>query len=251
MGARHALKLVNGSQGNFRYTDANGNPIGLTIASEQPVYVQGNYNADNNDATNWGGYTHLSSAVVADAVTLLSNAFDDRYSYEYPVSGPGGTPRTAAETYFRVAIAAGKNKPFFVPGNWGSGNGDTGTDGGVHNFIRYLEDWGATNVTLSWIAGEHVLREIRERNLRQLVRVFAARTRLLIRYGLPESEPAAARNAETDQIWTTCRLIRTLRRVPTDYSKTQSPRSPAGFSFSSALFCLSNCDVPRNLACGP
>ncbi len=144
MGARHALKLVNGSQGNFRYTDANGNPIGLTIASEQPVYVQGNYNADNNDATNWGGYTHLSSAVVADAVTLLSNAFDDRYSYEYPVSGPGGTPRTAAETYFRVAIAAGKNKPFFVPGNWGSSNGDTGTDGGVHNFIRYLEDWGAT-----------------------------------------------------------------------------------------------------------
>ena len=80
MGARHALKIVNGSQGHFRYTDANGNPIGLTIASEQPVYVQGNYNADNNDATNWGGYTHLSSAVVADAVTLLSNAFDDRYS---------------------------------------------------------------------------------------------------------------------------------------------------------------------------
>jgi hypothetical protein len=141
MGARHALKIVNGSQGHFRYTDANGNPIGLTIASEQPVYVQGNYNADNNDATNWGGYTHLSSAVIADAVTLLSNVFDDRYSLEYPSTGPSG-PRNAVTTYFRVAIAAGKNKPFFVPGNWGSGNGDTGTDGGVHNFIRYLENWG-------------------------------------------------------------------------------------------------------------
>ena len=104
MGARHALKIVNGSQGHFRYTDANGNPIGLTIASEQPVYVQGNYNADNNDATNWGGYTHLSSAVVADAVTLLSNAFDDRYSLEYPSTGPSDR-RNAATTYFRVAIA--------------------------------------------------------------------------------------------------------------------------------------------------
>ena len=97
-GARHALKLVNGSKGNFRYNDANGNPIGLTIASERQVYVQGNYNADNNDGTNWANYQHLSTAVIADAVTLLSNAFDDRYSLEYPTSGPGGTPRTATET---------------------------------------------------------------------------------------------------------------------------------------------------------
>ncbi len=142
MGARHALKIVNGSSGHLP-VDSGGNPVGITIASEQPVYLQGNYNADSNNGTNWNAaaYTHSSAAVIADAVTLLSNSFDDRYSLLYPLSIPG--VRTAAvDTYFRVAIAAGKNKPFFQPTGAAV---DYGTDGGVHNFIRYLENWG--NVT--------------------------------------------------------------------------------------------------------
>ena len=141
-GTRHALKIVNGSS-NHLPVDSNGNPVGITIASEQPVYLQGNYNADSTNGKNWGAaaYKHSSAAVIADAVTLLSNSFDDRYSLLYPLSIPG--VRTAAvDTYFRVAIAAGKNKPFFQPAY---GAADYGTDGGVHNFIRYLENWG--NVT--------------------------------------------------------------------------------------------------------
>ena len=38
-----------------------------------------------------------------------------------------------------MAIAAGKNINFPRPA--GGGN-DFGTDGGVHNFLRYIEDWG-------------------------------------------------------------------------------------------------------------
>ncbi len=142
-GTRHALKIVNGSS-NHLPVDGNGNPIGITIASEQPVYLQGNYNADSTKGNNWGSttYTHSPAAVIADAVTLLSNSFDDRYSLLYPLSLP--SQRTAAvDTYFRVAMASGKNKPFYVP-SWAPA-ADYGTDGGVHNFIRYLENWG--NVT--------------------------------------------------------------------------------------------------------
>jgi hypothetical protein len=40
-------------------------------------------------------------------------------------------------SYYRMAIAAGKSVPFPQPA-WG-GN-DMGTDGGMHNFLRYLED---------------------------------------------------------------------------------------------------------------
>jgi len=139
-GARHALKLVDGSTGHLPM-DVNGNPQGITVASEQPVYVEGNYNADSTNGSNWtaSGYTHSAASVIADAVTLLSNSFDDRNTFFYD---PNSIPavRNASQTYFRLAIASGKNRPFFQPGAWAAG--DYGTDGGVHNFIRYLENWG-------------------------------------------------------------------------------------------------------------
>ena len=53
---RRALKIVNGGLGNL--------PNGLTIASENPVYVQGNYNAQ---ATNTLADPHVPAAIIADA----------------------------------------------------------------------------------------------------------------------------------------------------------------------------------------
>ena len=48
-GARHALKLVDGSLGNVPLrTDNTG---GFTVASENPVYIQGNYNSNAADPT--------------------------------------------------------------------------------------------------------------------------------------------------------------------------------------------------------
>ena len=38
-----------------------------------------------------------------------------------------------------MAVAAGKNVPFPQP-SWGAAQ-DFGTDGGLHNFLRYLENW--------------------------------------------------------------------------------------------------------------
>ncbi len=58
----------------------------------------------------------------------------DLESFTFPsVAGsrPGNT------SYYRVAIAAGKSIPFPQPA-WGGQ--DFGTDGGMHNFLRYLED---------------------------------------------------------------------------------------------------------------
>ncbi len=46
-----------------------------------------------------------------------------------------------------MAIAAGKSIPFPQPA-WGGQ--DMGTDGGMHNFLRYLEDRGANGSTVNY-----------------------------------------------------------------------------------------------------
>lgn len=121
---RRALKLVNGS-------NIVGNGInGLSIVSENPVYVQGNWNAA-------GSFTgaHAATAVMADAVTLLSNNWTDMISFTDPWS-PGNRNRASA-TWYRLAIISGKGMAFPQPSGTSA---DFGTDGGAHNFLRYLED---------------------------------------------------------------------------------------------------------------
>jgi hypothetical protein len=46
-------------------------------------------------------------------------------------------------TWYRFAVIAGKGKSFpYIGGLYQ----DYGTDGGVHNFLRYLENWGGQTV---------------------------------------------------------------------------------------------------------
>lgn len=148
-GARHVLRLVDGSLGNVPLrTDAAAtlaSPGGFTVASENPVYILGDYNSSPAD-TVWNTTPvdvagHSSASVIADAVTFLSNSWTDYESLgltgDKRVTTPGN--RNATTTRYRVAIAAGKNINFTRP-SWGGQ--DFGTDGGTHNFLRYLENWG-------------------------------------------------------------------------------------------------------------
>jgi len=131
-GARHALKLVNGALGNLpTKPDGSG---GFTVASENPVYVQANYNADS-----LGFGTGAAAAVIADAVTLLSNNWSDLNSFKNPTR-LAQNRRNAITTWYRFAVIAGKTLSFPRP-TWGSAE-DYGTDGGLHNFLRFLENWG-------------------------------------------------------------------------------------------------------------
>jgi Tfp pilus assembly protein PilX len=144
-GPRHAIRAVNGSLGHLPLKpDGTG---GTTIASENPVYVQGNYNANNTGfGTAFNGVNEAAAAVIADAVTLLSVSYSDLRSLQNPTNlgnRPGST------SYYRLAIAGGKNINFKAPqvigAPWTSSD-DYGTDGGVHNFLRYVENWsGATS----------------------------------------------------------------------------------------------------------
>ncbi|HLW88286.1 MAG TPA: hypothetical protein VKR57_07310 [Terriglobales bacterium] len=141
-GARHVLKLVDGTLGNLpvRPDLAFPNSGGFTVGSENPVYIFGNYNTNAGDPI-WAGkpdVPHAAAAVIADAVTALSNSWSDWESLNSPSSDG---PRNATTTYYRTAVASGKNINFSVQGlAWAVG--DFGTDGGLHNFLRLLENWG-------------------------------------------------------------------------------------------------------------
>jgi hypothetical protein len=124
---RRALKLVNGR--DIRATGVTG----LTVVAENPVYVQGDWNANPGGA---GGFDqpHAATAVIADALTLLSNNWNDVTALRNPYT-PSNRPR-AANTWYRLAVIGGKNMIFPRP----PGASVTfGTDGGTHAFLRYLE----------------------------------------------------------------------------------------------------------------
>ena len=141
-GARHVLKLIDAGLNLPTKPDGTG---GFTVASENPVYIQGNYNTNSSDPT-WTSSTasdptgHAAAAVIADAVTLLSNQWSELTSLNNPSDANSG-PRPAVTTYYRTAIAAGKNVNFPSPSFSTSTTYGFGTDGGLHNFLRFLEDW--------------------------------------------------------------------------------------------------------------
>jgi hypothetical protein len=159
---RRALRLVNGKLGNLpplssancTYSSLSSNYGGFTLAAENPIYVLGDYNADTslgsgnqfNDALS---RCHVPAAVIGDAVTVLSNSWSDTWtSTSWTSSGDGQSftnnlsGRAPSNTSYRMAVIAGKNVSFAHPSGWPVDLASTtGTDGGVHNFLRLLENW--------------------------------------------------------------------------------------------------------------
>jgi len=145
---RRALKVVNGAQaGSSTLTLLPANR-GLSIVSENPAYVQGNYNTST--AGNFGGALtdHRPSAIIADSLTMLSGNWNDIRSFRSPhdpqnASGGGGRP--GATTWYRLAVASGKGLSFQQPTAFACYQ-DFGTDGGAHNFLRFIENWGGSTL---------------------------------------------------------------------------------------------------------
>ena len=127
---RRALKLVNGGLGNIVLP-------GLTIVAENPVYVQGDWNA----APGFPALNESATSIVGDSLTLLSNNWNDVNSFANPYN-PGARVRPA-QSWYRFATIAGKNNWFPHPAL--EPTPDFGTDGGAHNFLHMLESGGTVN----------------------------------------------------------------------------------------------------------
>jgi hypothetical protein len=111
---------------------------GLTVASANPVYIQGDYNTGGSPPSNSGnysqpqvtGYTRAPCAVVGDAVNILSNAWNDSNSTASLSS------RVASNTTINTAIISG-----IVP------SANNYYSGGAENFPRFLETWSGKSLT--------------------------------------------------------------------------------------------------------
>jgi len=84
-------------------TCVGGVPCGLSISTENPVYIQGDFNANSAG----GGFADASVAtsVVGDAITVLSANWNDVNSFASPFNTPFN--RTGANTYVRTGVIAG------------------------------------------------------------------------------------------------------------------------------------------------
>ena len=95
----------------------------LTVATNNPLYTQGNYNTINKKP----------SAFLADAITVLSGNWSDansRRSLDY---------RNATATTVNAS---------FLTGNTETGAHGQGYNGGLENLVRFLEKWDG--ITYNW-----------------------------------------------------------------------------------------------------
>ena len=131
---RRALKLINGATIGSDAVVAN-RIAGLTVVSENPVYIHGDWNAAATFAV---ADLHAATAVIADAVTVLSNGWSDNESFNAPYNNPGTGRQRSGASYYRVAILGGKPPSFTKPADVPAAS-SFGQDGGAHNFIRMIE----------------------------------------------------------------------------------------------------------------
>ena len=132
-GARRGIRIKNGTKIPTS---------GLTVVSNNPVYIQGDFNTGGTPPSDSGnpsdaitpqvsGYTRAPASILADAVNILSNSWSDSQS---------GTMPAATNTTVNVAIIAGTVPTAPV-------GGDGSYSGGAENFPRFLEDWSSATLT--------------------------------------------------------------------------------------------------------
>ncbi|MCP4582784.1 MAG: hypothetical protein GY839_14335 [candidate division Zixibacteria bacterium] len=95
---------------------------GLTVATDNPLYTLGDYNTVNKKP----------AALIADAVTILSNNWDDANS------GLGLGSRTASPTQMNASYMTGNT--LTIPDGHGY-------NGGLENLPRFLENWSGKDFT--------------------------------------------------------------------------------------------------------
>ncbi len=115
--------------------DASANPTGLTIVSDQALYVLGNYNDDV-------GLPRQPAALIGDSINVLSEAYWDPTCAG--TSCRDGQSATSLPSGFRNGAATVINTAFLggvdtTPGGFG-GN----YNGGLENYPRFHETWGGT-----------------------------------------------------------------------------------------------------------
>jgi Tfp pilus assembly protein PilX len=142
----YGVRLYNGRDLN---TAISGKTIkGLSIVSDQAVYIRGDYNCGAGSKCNNGNLDddeRKPAAVMADTINILSNDWplDDSWSdreVRSTFAGVGGPGRPAGETTVNAAFLGGTNITGGV-NRGGQDGGSASSGGGLNNYPRFHEDW--------------------------------------------------------------------------------------------------------------
>ncbi len=141
---KNAIRLQNGAvlnqdisfaSNNAVYIQGDYNTGGAVLGVHDPLLVPSNLGGNplGTDSSVAVGYTKRATAVMADAVMILSNSWNDANSTA-SLSG-----RVASHTTVNTAILSG-----IVPTNYQNSGVYSG---GPHNFPRFLETWSNKDLT--------------------------------------------------------------------------------------------------------
>ena len=117
---------------------ANGSVLptqGLTVATPDPLYVLGNYNATGSALNTSDTSSSAPAALMGDAITVLSTTWNDSYNSRTSLNS-----RNAGSTTVNAATMEGIVPSVTV-------NGVKHYSGGVENFLRLLENWSGDTLT--------------------------------------------------------------------------------------------------------
>lgn len=153
-----ALQIINGE---YIPSPTFTKNKGLTLATNAPMYLIGNYNADgvvhtndsvnieNNHYTNDAGtaYKEPPASFMCDSFTLLSNNWLPANGDNRRFSAESNTNNRRVEEFTEVSAAILTGLMPTIP--IGSASNPTGVQsGGAHNFPRFLEHWNGKTLTL-------------------------------------------------------------------------------------------------------
>ncbi len=135
-----SIRLVNG---NCLPNISAGGGAGLTVVSQNPVYIQGDFNCPGCNGTQPSDSGsapagQVSAAVLADAVTILSNNWAGNNSDTKGSQTVGNRPAT--NTTVNAALMFGPSNES-TPANGGNGQ--------LENLPRFLENWSGRNFNYS------------------------------------------------------------------------------------------------------
>lgn len=106
---------------------------GLTVVTNQALYVQGDYNSVNKKPASF----------LSDSFNVLSNNWHDSNSTGNPASS--WNHRVASSTTINAAILSGTDSTGGAEGTAGQDSGHY--NGGLENYPRFLEQWSGKTLT--------------------------------------------------------------------------------------------------------
>ncbi len=170
---RRAVRLFDGETLSFSAAAGKLSPTkGITVASENIVYIWGNFNTTGitgipagGSTLNDGGYTgaQVPASIVCDAFFPLSKTWFDALSSLYPEGSQNpiaqtgnpyrmadeNLPSESAGTSVRAGVIAGQTISSLTASP-GRNSDNLRRNGGIINYPRFLELWNLNGITMSW-----------------------------------------------------------------------------------------------------